>query len=98
MLQLNPKLKQLFPDGDFKDAAPYLFGENFGTMAKERLEAAEALKKAISLDNRGQRGFHRSHSQRNSGRGGGSQFSGRPGGSRGWQASGDKAKRGQPKK
>ena len=98
MLQLNPKLKQLFPDGDFRDAAPYLFGENFGRIAKERLEAAEALKKAISLDNRGQRGFQRSHPQRNSGRGGGSQFSGRLGGSRGWQASGNKAKRGQPKK
>ena len=50
MLQLNPKLKQLFPDSDFKDAAPYLFGENFGTMAKEHLEAAEALKKATSSD------------------------------------------------
>ena len=33
MLQLNPKLKQLFQDTNFKDAAPYLFGENFGTMA-----------------------------------------------------------------
>ena len=98
MLQLNPKLKQLFPDGDFKDAAPYLFGENFGAMAKERLEAAEALKKAISSDKRGQRGFQRSHLQRSSGREGGSQFSGRPGGSRGWYASGNKAKKGQPKK
>ena len=63
MLQVNPKLKQLLPDGDFKDAAPYLFGENFGALAKERLEAAEALKKAISSDNR--RGFQRSHPQRN---------------------------------
>ena len=35
MLQLNPKWKQLLPNADFKDAAPYLLGENFGTMAKE---------------------------------------------------------------
>ena len=97
MLQLNPKLKQLFPDGDFKDAAPYLFGENFGALAKERLEAADALKKAIASD-RGQRGFQSSHPQRNSGHGGGNQFSGRVGGSRGWQASGNKARKGQPKK
>ena len=45
LLQLNPKLKQLASDADFKDSALYLFGENFGTLAKERLEAAEALKK-----------------------------------------------------
>jgi len=71
-------------NGDFKDAAPYLFGENFGAQAKERLEAAEALKKVITSDRGQQRGFQRSHPQRNSGRGDGSQFSGCAGGSRGW--------------
>ena len=50
LLQLNPKLKQLVSDADFKDSAPYLFGENFGTLVKERLEAAEAVKKATSSD------------------------------------------------
>ena len=98
MLQLNPRLKQLFPDIDFKDAAPYLFGENFGALSKERLEAAEALKKAVSFD-KGGRGFQRSYPQRTAGRGGGYQSSGRAGGNRGWQghASGNKAKKGQPK-
>ena len=47
LLQLNPKLVS---DANFKDSAPYLFGENFGTLAKEYLEAAEALKKATSSD------------------------------------------------
>ena len=76
MLQLNSKLKQLFPDGDFKNAAPYLFGENFGTLAKEHLEAAEALKKTLILD-RGQKGFYRSHPQKNPDRGGWQPVSGR---------------------
>ena len=84
VLQLNPKLKQLFPDGDFRDAALYLFGDNFGRMAKKHLEAADKLKKGISSDNRGQQGFQRSHPQRNSGCGGGSQCSSPSGGSRGW--------------
>ena len=53
MLQLNPKLKQLFPNMDFKDVTPYLFGENFGALAKECLEAAEALKKTVSFDKGG---------------------------------------------
>ena len=98
MLQLNPKLKQLFSDADFKDAAPYLFEENFGTLAKERLEAAEALKKATFSDKAHHRGFQKSYPQKNFGRGGGSQFSGHGGGSRGWQGSGNKAKKGQPRK
>jgi len=75
MLQLNPKLKQLFPDDDSKDAAPYHL-ENFGAQVKEHLEAAEALKNAITSDKAQQQGFQRSHPQRNSGCGGGSQFSG----------------------
>ena len=65
MLQLNPKLKQLFSDADFKDAAPYLFGENFGTLAKECLEAAEALKKATFSDKAHHRGFQKSYPQKN---------------------------------
>jgi len=32
---------------DFKDTASFLFGEKFGTMAKECMEAAEVLKKTI---------------------------------------------------
>ena len=50
MLQLNPKLKQLFSDADFKNAAPYLFRENFRTLAKECLEVAETLKKTTFSD------------------------------------------------
>ena len=48
MMQLNPKLKQLFSHKDFKDAAPFLFGEKFGALAKDRLEAAEVLRKTMS--------------------------------------------------
>ena len=95
MMQLNPKLKQLINHKDFKDAAPLLFGEKFGTMAKERLEAAEVLRKTMSSDN-SKRGFQKSHSQKTS-RGGGNQYSG-SGGSRGWHGPGNKAKKGQPKK
>jgi len=43
LTQMNPKLKGLMRDNDFKDAAPLLFGDNFGALAKERLEAAAAL-------------------------------------------------------
>ena len=49
MMQLNPKLKQLFSYKDFQDAAPFLFGENFGTLAKDRLKAAEALRKSMPM-------------------------------------------------
>ena len=35
-------------DGDFKDVAPMLPGENFGTLARERLEAAAALTKTLA--------------------------------------------------
>ena len=98
LLQLNPKLKQLVSDADFKDSALYLFGENFGTLAKERLEAAEALKKETSSDKGHHQSFQRSHPQKNSGRRGGSQFSGHAGGSCGWQASGNKAWKGQQRK
>ena len=45
LMQLNPRLKPLFTDADFKEAPPLLFGESFGSLAKERLDAATALKK-----------------------------------------------------
>ena len=95
MMQLNPKLKHLFSHKDFKDAAPFLFGEKFGTLAKDRLEAAEVLRKSTSTEN-SKRGFQKGHFQKNS-RGGGSQYSG-TGGSRGWQGPGNKAKKGHPSK
>ena len=88
MLQLNPKLKQLFSDADFKDAAPYLFRENFGKLAKEHLEAAEALKKPTFSDKAHLRGFQKSYPQKNFGCGGGNQFSGHGGRSCRWQDSG----------
>ena len=47
LMQLNPQLKQLVEDVDFKEAPPFLFGENFGTLAKERTEAAAALTKTL---------------------------------------------------
>lgn len=76
------------------------FGENFGILAKECLEAAEALKKAVFSDKGGQQGFQKGHPQKNPGRRGGSQFnSGQSGPSKGWQPSGNKARKtGQPKK
>ena len=40
LIQLNPQLKQLVEDIDFKEAPPFLFGENLGTLTKERIEAA----------------------------------------------------------
>ena len=43
--QLNPKLKSLVEDSDFSEAPPFLFGTDFGKVAKERLDATEVLKK-----------------------------------------------------
>ena len=93
MMQLNPKLKQLFSNKDFKDAAPFLFGEQFGTQARDHLEAAEALRRTMTTEN-SKKGFQKGHFQKNS-REGGSQYSG-TGGSRGWQGPGNKAKKGHP--
>ena len=45
---LNPQLKQLVEEIDFKNAAPMLFGDDFEASAKQRLEAA-ALKKTLAL-------------------------------------------------
>ena len=64
-----------------------LFGENFGVLAKQRIEAAAALKKTLATD-KGKRGFRQSHPQKNWGRGGGSSmYSGQR---RGWQPRGNK--------
>jgi len=71
MKQLNPKLKHLICHTDFHDAAPLLFGEKFGSMAKEQLEATKVLKKTTSSDY-SKRGFQKGHPQRTS-RGGGNQ-------------------------
>ena len=93
LMQLNPKLKPLFTDADFQQVAPFLFGEKFGPLAKERLDAANALKKATFTEKGGFRGFQKSHPQKNYGRGGGYQYhSGQS--SKGWQAN----KANKPKK
>ena len=64
-----------------------LFGENFGVLAKQRIEAAAALKKTLATD-KGKRGFWQSHPQKNWGGGGGSSmYSGQR---RGWQPRGNK--------
>ena len=43
-------MKQLVEDINFKEAPPFLIGENFGTLAKERIEAAAALTKTLGID------------------------------------------------
>ena len=48
MMQLNPKL---FNYKVFKDATPFLFGEQFSTQTKDHLEAAEALRKTMAAEN-----------------------------------------------
>ena len=88
LLQLNPQLKQLVEDVDFKEAPLFLFGENFGTLAKERIEAAAALTKTLGVD---RQGFQKSHPHGNQGCGGGSQYSGHYNKHRGWQANASKA-------
>ena len=95
-MQLNPRLKQLFSDGDFKEAAPFLFGESFGTVAKGRLDAATAIKKTTYTDRGPSRDFQKGYPQRNQGRGGGNQSSGQYR-HKGWQASGNKANKGHRK-
>lgn len=40
---INLQLKSLVQDADFAEAPPYLFGTNFGELAKERLEAAALI-------------------------------------------------------
>ena len=94
---LNPLLKQLIEESDFKEAPAMLFGENFGVLAKQRIDAAAALKKILVIK-KGKRGFWQSHLQKNWGQGGySSMYSGQR---RGWQPRGNKVpkKTQQPKK
>jgi len=73
---------------DFKEAPPLLFGENFGSVAKQRIEVAAALKKTLA-PNKGRWGIRPSHPQKNwSRKGGSSTYSGQR---RGWQPRGNKA-------
>ena len=44
---LNPQLKKLMNEGDFAGTQPFLFGEDFGVKAKEKLDAAAALRKVV---------------------------------------------------
>jgi len=57
--QLNPQLKSLVKDEDFVDAHPFLFVEQFASVAKEHLEATAVLKKSVCSTK--QQGFHKSH-------------------------------------
>ena len=70
LTQMNPQLKCLMRDNDFKDAPLLLFGDNFGALAKERLEAAAALKKTLGTVKQPKRDFYKGHSQKFRGRGG----------------------------
>ena len=65
-----------------------LFGENFGSLAKERLEAAAALTKTLVMD-KPHSDFHKGHSQKQKGCGGGSHYNGHSK-QRGWQPSNSK--------
>ena len=85
---LNPQLKQLVEESDFKNAAPMLFGDDFGAIAKQRLEAAAALKKTLA-PSKWKQGFRQSHPHQNWGRGGGRPLTSGQG--RGWQYKSNKA-------
>ena len=75
LMQLNPRLKPLFSDADFKDLPPSLLGESFGNLAKEQLNAATALKKTTYVDRGKNRYFQKGHPKKSHGRGGGNQSS-----------------------
>ena len=90
LIQLNPQLKQLVKDIDFKEAPPFLFGENLGTLTKERIEAVAALIKTLGID-KSRHGSQKSHPQGNRSRGGGSQYSSLYNRHKGWQANTGKA-------
>ena len=63
---LNPQLKELMKEDDFVAAQPYLFGEDFGSIAKAKLEAAASLKKAVyPQSNKGKQGFQGGYPRRN---------------------------------
>ena len=85
---LNPQLKQLVEESDFKNAAPVLFGDDFGAIVKQRLEAAAALKKTLA-PSKWKQGFRQSHPHQNWGRGGGRPLTSGQG--RGWQYKSNKA-------
>ena len=68
---LNPQLKELMKE-DFVALQPYLFGKDFGSIVKGKLEAAAALKKAVyPQSGKGKQGFQGGYPRKNSlGRGG----------------------------
>jgi len=43
----SPLKKEVMTEKDFAKTQPYLFGENFGQKAKEKLDAVEALRKVV---------------------------------------------------
>ena len=45
--QFNPHLKKLMKEKDFAKAQPYLFGQDFGQKAKDKLDEADALRKVV---------------------------------------------------
>ena len=69
---------------DFKEASPFHFRKSFGTLAKERIEAATTLTKTLGID-KSRQGFQKSHPQGNWSHRDGSQYSGRYR-HKGWQA------------
>ena len=77
----NPQLKKLMKDRDFKDSQPYLFGEDFGQKAKEKLESAAALRKIVYQQTpKGKAVFQRGHPRKHfRGHGGGRQNNSGPG-------------------
>ena len=91
LTQMNSRLKSLVRDADFKEAAPLLFGDNFATLAKERLEAAAALTKTLNIDKQSRRDFQKGHPQKFKGRGGGSHYNSGHYKQRGWQPSSSKS-------
>jgi len=91
LTQMNSQLKTLVRDADFKEAAPLLFGDNFATLAKERLEAAAALKRTLTTEKQPRRDFQKGHSHKFRGRGGGSHYNGGQFEQRGWQPSSSKS-------
>jgi len=59
LTQMASQLKGLVRETNFKEAAPLLFGKNFASLAKERLEVAAALKKILNPEKQPQLNFQR---------------------------------------
>ena len=78
---LNPQLKKLMSESDFSGVQPYLFGEDFGLKAKEKLDAAAALRKVVyQQPSKGKSGFQGGYPRKyNRSRGGGRQNNSGPG-------------------